>query len=109
MLLMGRTLLFYSLLITIIFSCLTCRIYAQGAPQGINYQAVVRDNNGNIIANKAIRVQFSITSTLGDTYTEQFSSVSTNKFGLFNLVIGQGSVLTGSFSAIQWGNASHSL
>ncbi|MCC6690010.1 MAG: collagen-like protein, partial [Bacteroidia bacterium] len=83
------------------------RAIAQGSPQGINYQAVARDNTGNILANKNINVRFEITGSL--TFTEQHST-TTNKFWLFNLVIGKGTqTSTSSFSAINWGSAPHFL
>ena len=74
------------------------------APQGINYQAVVRDNLGNVISNAPVGMKVSIhqgfpTGTV--VYSESFAPTTSN-LGLVNLVIGQGSVLSGTFSAIDW-------
>jgi hypothetical protein len=74
------------------------------APQGINYQGVARDNEGKPIASKAISVRISIlqgsaqgTAEYTETHTPQ-----TNPFGLFTLVIGQGTVTTGNFAFVSW-------
>lgn len=78
------------------------------APEGINYQAVARDNAGDPLSNQIISVRFSViaTSTSGTVlYQEDHSTISTNQFGLFNLVIGQGSRTGGSltnFASIDW-------
>lgn len=89
---------------------LTMTTLAQVAPpQGINYQAIARDNSGTILANVSIDARLSIlTDTVANTiqYQEVHSNVQTNQFGLFTLVIGQG-VSTGlglvSFANIPWG------
>jgi len=90
---------------------------AQNVPAGIFYQAVARDNNGTEIANKSIDVKFSI---LSGTYTGDLvyqevhpkSKTSTSKYGVFSLVIGQGSQTGGtasSFDKIDWSKANHFL
>ncbi len=77
------------------------RLSAQ-APEGINYQAVARDLTGAEMPNTAVAVQVQIlNSSLVVIYQEDHST-NTNAFGLFNLVIGQGSNPTSTFSAINW-------
>ncbi len=71
---------------------------------GINYQAVARDANGQILSNANINVRFqyregSPSGTL--LYQETFSPV-TNDFGLFWLVMGEGNVESGLFEDIDW-------
>ena len=64
-------------------------LHAQ-APEGINYQAVARDLTGAEMANTPIVVQVQImNSSLSVVYQEDHST-STNAFGLFNVVVGQG-------------------
>ncbi|MCH2225667.1 MAG: hypothetical protein MK066_12925 [Crocinitomicaceae bacterium] len=73
-------------------------------PEGINYQAVIRNNSGTIIADSPIGLKISILQTTASgisVYEESFATV-TNAFGLVNVVIGQGSVISGSFSTIDW-------
>ncbi len=74
------------------------------APKGINYQGVARDNEGNPLASKTIAVRISIlkTSATGEVeYAETHKSL-TNQFGLFTLIIGQGTKTTGDFAFISW-------
>ena len=86
------------------------------SPEGVNYQAVARDVNGNALVNRMISVRFGILqNSTGGTllYEEQYDMITTNDFGLFNLVIGDGGntgngTLSG-FDQIDWGNSSHFL
>lgn len=74
-------------------------------PQGINYQAVLRDKSDNILVNQTVGLKFKIQNASGVIYTETFT-VITNAFGLVNLVIGKGTKETGSveFNTIDWSN-----
>jgi len=89
--------------------------FGQNASLGLFYQAVARDNNGKELANKAIDVKFSIISgnPLGTVvYQELHSHKITSQFGVFTLVIGEGTPTGGTFSMfsmIQWGEAPHYL
>ena len=78
---------------------------------GFNYQAVARDNSGLALTNKMVVVEISIRkgSETGVTLWQESHEVSTNKFGLFNVIIGKG-VSTGigtltSFKNIDWTTA----
>jgi hypothetical protein len=84
---------------------LTLSMYAQ-SPEAINYQAIVRDGSGNIIANQNIGVQMSILQTTATgtvIFSETFTKTS-NGFGLINLAIGTGTATTGTFAGIDWSN-----
>lgn len=100
------------ILTVIIFLAALVIVYAQTVPQGINYQAVARDGSGNVLAGKTnMKIRFTILSASSSTlYSEEHTSIPTNQFGLFNLVIGQGTNLdlTKPFSGILWAG-SHSL
>ena len=79
--------------------------------QGFNYQAVARDNNGDVLPNSNVNLRFQIVSGTPDgpiEYQETFSS-STNAFGLLNLVIGEGSSEIGDFSSIDWSTGMYYL
>ncbi len=73
--------------------------------QKFNYQAVARDATGEVIENQAIGVRISIHSgtMAGPTEYQETHSVTTNDFGLFDLAIGGGTVVSGNFIAIPWG------
>jgi hypothetical protein len=93
---MRNTLLFLSIL------CSSC-LFAQ-TPAKFNYQAVARDNAGNPLSNKLISLRISVLNsspTGTEVYKETFL-VSTNEFGHFNLAVGTGIPVTGSFNAINW-------
>jgi hypothetical protein len=80
-------------------------------PQGFNYQAVAHNSAGAPIMSTTIQVKMGI---LSDTtapvvvWEELHSTVKTNIYGVFNLVIGTGVRQSGSaqnFSDIDWTNA----
>ncbi len=87
-------------------------MHAQHIPLGINYQAIARDNAGNELKNTNLSVRISIISenATGNVVYSETHSVTTDLFGLFKLVIGQGSYYSGSvddFAGIPWGTSSH--
>lgn len=75
------------------------------APQKINYQAVCRDNLGTIIANQSVNLRLTIHDLApgGISLFQETHAVTTNSFGLVNIAIGGGTLVSGSFSAIPWG------
>jgi hypothetical protein len=91
--------------VLICFCCLLLgtKAHAQ-APDGINYQAVIRNLSGTLVANTtiAIRIQIKQTSASGTIVFQERHSVTTSAQGVVNLVIGQGTLLGGNFSTINW-------
>lgn len=73
-------------------------------PEALNYQAVARTANGQIIPSQSIGVRMSILdgSATGTTIFQETHNLTTNNFGLFTLAIGRGTAGTGTFSAIPW-------
>lgn len=72
-------------------------------PQGISYQAIAL-NGANPVVSSNVGIRLSILNTTATgtvLYTETHVKM-TNAQGLFNLVIGQGTPTTGTFSAIDW-------
>ena len=100
-------------LLIFLFSGVTT--FGQNVPFGIFYQAVARDNFGKELVNKNIDVKFSIISgnpLVTVVYQELHSDVITSKYGVFSLIIGQGTPtggLYGELSQIQWNQAYHYL
>ena len=83
-------------LLIICLVCIHVLSFAQ-APEGVNYQAVIRTNTGDVLSNNAVGLQITLyQNTAGGTmvYQETFDA-STDVFGLVNLVIGQGNVTSG--------------
>ncbi len=77
--------------------------FAQNA-DGFNYQAIVRDANGNVNANLSMNMEISILqgSVDGTVVFTEPHAVTSNAFGLVNLSIG--SQDPSSFSLIDWAN-----
>jgi hypothetical protein len=92
-------------LLLILFSCLSSIIWGQ-VPQGIPYQAVARDAQGNPMANQSLTVQFSLheASTDGQVVYQETQTSSTNAQGLFSLTFGAGVPSVGTFGSINWGS-----
>ena len=100
---MKRYLLFLALIITF-------TIQAQ-APQGFNYQATVRNSSGDLVVNTNVYFKFNVmqgSQTSLPVFTE-IHYVPTDDLGQVNLVIGQGTATTGTFSSIDWSLGSYYL
>jgi hypothetical protein len=71
---------------------------------GMNYQAVARNASGTPVANTLVAVRVSILdgSPTGTVVYAERDTATTNSFGLFTTIIGNGQVLTGSFAGISW-------
>lgn len=74
------------------------------APQSFSYQAVARDLSGNVLAQQAVSFRISILqgSAAGTSVYSETHSITTNDFGLANLKIGLGTVVSGVFANIPW-------
>ena len=99
-------------LVSVLFCSIT---FAQSVPQGINYQAVARDATGNEITNQSLTVRLSVVSgsATGTISWQETHSVTTNDYGLFTTVIGQGTSTgagsSATFDVVAWGSSSHYL
>ena len=73
-------------------------------PQAFNYQTIVRDNYGNLLTNQTMSFRISILygSDKGASVYSELQNITTNQYGLINLSIGTGAVVTGKFSEIDW-------
>jgi uncharacterized protein (TIGR02145 family) len=97
-------------LFTLLACIATMATFAQ-APQGFNYQATVRNNSGQLLLNQIVLVKFNIlqNSSTGDIVYSETQTANTDDLGQINLVVGQGTAPTGTFSAINWGSGSYYL
>lgn len=75
---------------------------------GINYKALIKDTNGNVIANTPIQIQFTIVQGLTDVYTETHSPTTDNN-GIIIVNIGEGTIINGIFNDINWREDDHFL
>jgi hypothetical protein len=85
------------------------------AQDGINYQGAATDGNGDELTNQNITIRASVlsTSASGNLQWEETHSTTTDQFGLFNVVIGQGTNTTNGATALfddmDWGSGNHYL
>ncbi|MEC9209749.1 MAG: hypothetical protein VX762_04915 [Bacteroidota bacterium] len=84
---------------------LSVMLYAQ-TPQSFSYQTVIRDAGWSVLNNQAVGIEISIledaingTSVYKEEHTE-----TTSQIGLVNLAVGEGMVVSGDFTTIDWGN-----
>ncbi len=92
-------------LIVVLLSSIT---FAQ-APNKMSYQAVIRDASNNLITNTNVGVRISIlqgSSSGTAVYQENHTSTS-NINGLVSLEIGDGTVVSGTFSSIDWSSGDY--
>jgi Chaperone of endosialidase len=94
----------FSFLLSFVFYLLSSQ-----SPQGFNYQAIARDGSGNPIVNTNLQVKLAVMAdSLGSTvyWEELFNPVTTNAYGLFAVILGQGSRQgtsnVATFSNINW-------
>jgi uncharacterized protein (TIGR02145 family) len=76
----------------------------------MSYQAVIRDSDNEIVANRKIRIRISIIPATFDgtvVYSETHTP-TTNVNGLISIIIGDG-VTSDNFSAINWSSGIHFL
>ncbi|WP_298423457.1 hypothetical protein [uncultured Kordia sp.] len=95
----------YLLLFLMIFS--TGTSFSQ--TRGINYKAVITNNNGTPLANQAILVQFTILEgnmAINEVYKESHTT-TTNANGIVIVNIGEGVNISGDFQTINWGFDTH--
>jgi hypothetical protein len=92
------------LLISVLLGAVT--LQAQQVPQAVNYQTVVRDANGIALPNHAIGMRFTISDSTnpGTILYQETQTGTTTGLGLFMAAIGRGTVVTGNFSTINWGD-----
>ncbi|WP_298761063.1 hypothetical protein [uncultured Psychroserpens sp.] len=91
--------------LTLLILCLTYLSYAQN---GINYKALIKDDNGNAIVNQSISIQLSIQENADTIYQETHVETTSNN-GFIVLNIGEGTSSLGNFSNIDWSSNPHFL
>jgi len=83
------------LLLLLVF---TSGVYAQ---QGFNYKAVIYDNN-NPVQNQSIDVKFTVYENVTSAVYQETQNTTTDSNGIIVLSLGEGTVLTGNFTTINW-------
>ncbi len=78
---------------------------AQEVPQAINFQAIARDANSEVMANTPIMIQLTILdgSPEGELVYREIRSLTTNAYGSFSFQIGRDPYMAvGEFADIDW-------
>lgn len=98
-----------SMLWLVVFFIFTSVALKAQSPQKINFQSIVRNTNGVIVSNKSVSFKITILSgsISGTPVYSEAHLKTTDAIGLVSLQIGTGTVSSGVFSSIDWGNASH--
>lgn len=96
---MKRTRLLLAILFAFTALCSTAQVQ-----QGFNYQAVLRNTQGAIMANQAANMRFTLhsDSANGPIAYQETNSVNTSPLGIFTVVVGGGIAVTGNFNTIDW-------
>ena len=94
-----------------IYSCLLIGLFSIGmaqaqAPSKFSYQAVVRDASGALINKSPVGIQISLykNATSGTAVYVERHTANSNANGLISIEIGSGTLQSGNFSTIDWGN-----
>ena len=91
---------------------LTKGVVAQAPPQGITFQAVARDPQGNAAKLRQVYIKDKIlfSTATGPVVWEESFVTTTNAEGVFTIIIGTGTRLSGSatvFGDVNWGAGNH--
>ena len=81
------------------------------SPQGIPYQAVMRNADGSVMASSEAVLTFMIHDGTADgtVVYQESHALTSNAQGLVSCVVGNGVVSEGNFSAINWGSGAKFL
>ncbi|MBR9914565.1 MAG: hypothetical protein GYB32_07015 [Algicola sp.] len=109
-----------SQILTCLFACFMLHAVAFAQTDGINYQAVIIDNNpqeipgvdipSNNLPNQPLEVRFTIEDDAGMVVYQETHQTETDPFGMINLMIGQGAITSQSpsvFDQVYWDQPKH--
>lgn len=97
-----------AIITALLFNCFLLNLNAQ-VPTAISYQSVVRGDDNKLLENKQVGIQISILEGAIDgsaVYVETHQP-TTNAQGLFSIIIGKGTVVSGDISILNWGAGSY--
>jgi hypothetical protein len=79
------------------------------APNNFKYQSVVRNNTGSIISNQNVSFKISIlhNTITGNSVYSEIQNATTNQFGLANLNVGTGNIVSGNINSINWADSTY--
>jgi len=94
----------------LLISGLIMSLFAQ-APQRLSYQAVIRNSTGALVTTHVVGMKISILqgSETGTPVYVETHTTTTNANGLATVQIGGGSVVSGTFTTINWASGTYYL
>lgn len=94
--------IFYSLVLIVLG---VAQAFAQ-APKKLNYQGVARSSTGSPLASQNLGLRISILdgSASGTVIYQETQTATTYAYGLYNVVVGDGTAVTGTMSDVLWYN-----
>jgi len=105
----------FRLLSSLIFIILLSFLWAQSlwaqSPEKMSFQTIIRDGNNIIVSNSTAGMQVSLLqgSESGTAVFVETHTPLTNENGLITIEIGEGTVVSGDFTTIDWSNATYYL
>lgn len=93
-------------IITLLLALVTAGATFAQAPQKMSYQAIVRNAANTLVTNSSVGMRISILqgTATGSVVYQETQTATTNTNGLVTISIGNGTVVSGNFSTITWGN-----
>ena len=91
-------------LVLSILTFVYCLVGTGQDPESFNYQVIVHNVAGEVVASQSVSFRFSILtgSPNGTVVYSESQNVTTDQFGLVSLNIGYGTDKTGNFTTIDW-------
>ncbi len=79
--------------------------------QSFSYQGVLRNSVGQILENQNVGIRFKILegSSTGNSVYEETHTTTTNEYGVVNLSVGTGNLVSGTINGINWSTQNHWL
>ncbi|OJV56086.1 MAG: hypothetical protein BGO31_18620 [Bacteroidetes bacterium 43-16] len=87
-------------ILTTIVLCFAFVYSSFAQPLNFNYQGIARNASGAPLANQSIGLRISILDNADVSVFSETQTTTTNAYGLYNLQIGNGTVLAGTMSAV---------
>jgi hypothetical protein len=93
------------IILSIVFSCCLMILASAQSPNQLQYQAIIRNASGAVVSNQAVGMRVSLLKSSASgtvVYTETHRDTTTTN-GLVTVEIGAGTVVSGSFASVNWG------
>jgi len=102
--------LFTTITLILLFILFSLPSFSQ-VPQAFNYQAIARDNDGELLSNQPVSIKLCVhqNSSSGTIVYSETHTIITTQFGLFTLPLGQGTPISGAFNGIVWSSGNYWL